>query len=277
MASIPLEVAALLGPDPADHSGRGAGSVLAGNGHVARIGPPEIVAREAFVLGLDGLPLTVPRMVASGPGWVVTADVADDPEPWSDEDLHGALADLAGLHDAYEAGVPPGAGPILRRPFEAATADGLLVPARPHADRLPAVLARLLADPAPLLDVLGREPVTLLHGDPWPHNIRRPGAGRRVWVDWEQASSGPAAADLATWLDQTPWSLRREIDPDEHLSVYLAARRRPADPAGFRRAVDAASVVWFFAFDVPQLAGSPPWLAEHVVSVKAEAAQRVLG
>jgi hypothetical protein len=235
------------------------------------------MAREAFVLGLDALPLTGPPLVAAGEGWVVTAEVPDREEPWSDGDLHGALTDLARLHDGYEAALPAGAGAVLRQPFDGASTDRLLAPARPHADRLPPLLARLLADPTPLLDGLRREPVTLLHGDPWPDNVRRPGPERRVWVDWEQASAGPAAADLATWLDQTPWYLRREIDAGEHLSVYLAARRRPIDPAAFHRAVDTASVVWFFAFDVPELADAPPWLAEHMVSAKAEAASRVLG
>jgi hypothetical protein len=42
----------------------------------------------------------------------------------------------------------------------------------------------------------------------------------------------------------------------------------------FTRAVDAASVVWFLAFDVPQLPDAPPWLAEHMVSAKEEAASR---
>ncbi|MGH8975417.1 MAG: phosphotransferase family protein, partial [Acidimicrobiia bacterium] len=166
---------------------------------------------------------------------------------------------------------------VLRRPFEGTTTDGLLGPARPHAHLLPPLLAGLLGAPAPLLEVLGREPVTLLHGDPWPANIRRPGAGSRVWLDWEQASTGPAAADLATWLDQTPWSLRREIDAGEHLAGYLAARHRPVDPVAFGRAVDAASVVWFLAFDVPRLPEAPPWLAEHMVSAREEAARRALG
>jgi hypothetical protein len=235
------------------------------------------VARETFVLGLDGLPLHVPGLVASGAGWVVMNEVAGDEGPWSAGDLHGALTDLARLHDGYETALPAGAAAVLRRPFDGATTDALLAPARPHADLLPPLLARLLADPTSLLDVLRQEPVTLLHGDPWPDNIRRSGPERRVWVDWEQASVGPAAADLATWLDQTPWYLRGEIDAGEHLSIYLAARRRPVDPAAFRRAVDAASVVWFLAFDVPRLADAPPWLAEHMVEAKVEAAQRVLG
>ena len=276
VSPIPAEVTALVGADPEDRSGRGAGRVRAGNGRVARIGPPEVVAREAFVLGLDSLPLTGPPLVAAGAGWVVTAEVADGEGPWTDDDLRGALADLGRLHDRYQDALPAGAGATLRRPFDGATTAALLAPAEPHARVLPDLLARLLADPAPLLDVLGAQPVTLLHGDPWPANIRRPEPGRRVWVDWEQASTGPAAADLATWLDQTPWYLRREIDAGEHLAAYVAGRHDGIDPVAFRRAVDAASVIWFFAFDVPQLAEAPPWLAEHMVDARLEAARRAV-
>lgn len=274
MRTIPAEVTALLGPQPEDRTDEGAGLVLAGNGHVARIGPPEVVAREAFVLKVDGFPVARPRLVAAGEGWVVMADVAGHDGPWSNLDLRGALADLGRLHDGYEEALPEGAESILRHPYEAATLDALLAPARPHADLLPDLLVHLLADPSPLLEVLGAEPVTFLHGDPWPANICRPGTGRRVWVDWEQASAGPAAADLATWLDQTPWYLRHDIDEGEHLDLYLGGRQRPIDPVSFRRAVDAASVLWFFAFDVPKLASAPPWLAEHMVSTRHEAARR---
>ncbi len=273
---IPAAVTALVGPNPEERAGEGAGRVLVGNGHVARLGPAGVVAREAFVLGLDALPVPAPRLVAAGDGWVVTAEVGGDDGPWDDADLSGALTDLARLHDAYQDDLPAGADVVLRRPFDAATAGGLLAPARPLSHLLPPILARLLAEPGRLLDVLGAEPVTLLHGDPWPANIRRTGPGRRVWLDWEQASVGPAAADLATWLDQTPWFLRGEIDAAGHLGRYLAARRRPVDPVTFTRAVDAASVVWFLAFDVPRLPEAPPWLAEHMVGARAEAAARVL-
>ena len=277
MVPIPAEVAALVGSNPEDRSGEGAGRVLVGNGHVARIGPPEVVAREVFVLGLASLPVAGPRLVAAGDGWVVTAEVGGDDSPWDDADLAGALADLARLHDAYQDDLPAGAGTVLRRPNDAPVTGELLAPARPFAHLLPPVLAGLLADPAPLLDVLAAEPVTLLHGDPWPANIRRTGPGRRVWLDWEHASAGPAAADLATWLDQTPWFLRGEIDAGEHLARYLGARRRPVDPVAFARAVDAASVVWFLAYDVPRLPEAPPWLSEHMVSARSEAADRALG
>jgi hypothetical protein len=275
VAVIPEGVRALLGPTPEDRSGEGEGRVLAGNGRVARIGRAEVVAREAFVLGLEGRPVEVPPLVDAGEGWVVTGEVADDHGPWDDADLWAALEDLARLHDAYADALPEGAA-VLRRPFRRATTDQLLAPARSAGHPLPDVLARVLDNPGPVLAVLAAEAGTLLHGDPWPGNIRRPEPGRRVWVDWEQASAGPAAADLATWLDQTPWFLRREIEAGEHVARYLAARRRPVDGTAFRRAVDAASVIWFLAFDVPRLGEVPPWLAEHLVSAREEAARRAL-
>ena len=97
----------------------------------------------------------------------------------------------------------------------------------------------------------------MLHGDPWPANVLRPGLGRRVWIDWEMASLGPAAADLAAWLDQTPWHTGGSVGGD--LEAYLGARAHPVDRARFERALDAAMVLWFLSYDVPHLAaGTPP-------------------
>jgi len=43
-------------------------------------------------------------------------------------------------------------------------------------------------------------------------------------------------------------------DPAADLDVYLAARAGPIDPAGFRRAVDAAVILLFLILDLPGLA-----------------------
>jgi hypothetical protein len=99
-----------------------------------------------------------------------------------------------------------------------------------------------------------------------------------VWVDWEQASAGPAAADLATWLDQTPWHTGRSFDQAGHLDRYFAARRLPVDRERFLRALDAASVLWFFAYDLSRLeADADPDFARSIVSARAPAAERLLG
>lgn len=276
-SALPAEVAALVGPRPVERSGEGGGRVLVGQSHVARIGEGAAVRREAAALRLP-LPLAVPPLVAVGPGWLVTVDVADGAAPWSPEELAGALADLARLHDAFEGRPPPEPAGVWLRPFAGAGLEALLRPARAASFPLPPPLQALLADPRPLAGVLARQPATLLHGDPWPGNIRRPAPGRRMWVDWEHAAHGPAAADVATWVDQTPWFLGEAIDPGQHLAVYLAARQRPVDPAAFGVAMDAASVVWFLAHDVPRLAGGAATeMADSMVAARLEAALRVLG
>jgi thiamine kinase-like enzyme len=129
---------------------------------------------------------------------------------------------------------------------------------------LPAPLARLLDDPVVLVEAAGSEPPTLLHGDPWPGNVLRPAPDRRVWVDWELASVGPAAADLASWLDQAPWYAAAAVVAGgsgpryrDDAEIYLAARSRPVDRETFKAARDAAAVLWFLAYDVTHLAELP--------------------
>jgi hypothetical protein len=260
---LPPEVVALLGADIVDHSGAGTCRVVSGGGLVAKVGPPDVVAREATVLRLS-LPLAVPTLIDTGPGWLVTRAEADATTPWSDADLHAALADLARLHDAFECRsgtaddlsdlLPVGAAASLRRPFSPESAEAVLGPVRRLGFPLPARLAYLLGEPGLILEAAALEPPTLLHGDPWPGNILRPDPGRRVWVDWELASAGPSAADIASWLGQTPW--HTGVPTDGHLATYLAARSRRVDRANFQRALDAATVLWFFACDVPRLAAS---------------------
>jgi hypothetical protein len=75
-------------------------------------------------------------------------------------------------------------------------------------------------------------------------------------VDWELASLGPAAADVASWLGQTPW--HTGAPADGHLEAYLAARALPIDRPCFERALDAATVLWFLAYDMAQPAANRP-------------------
>jgi hypothetical protein len=252
---LPGAVTALLGADIVDHSGAGACRVVSGGGLVAKVGPPDVVAREASMLATP-LPLSVPVLVDAGPGWLVMTAEDDDGGPWAEPDLHAALSDLAGFHDAFQSSSLEDAEAFLRRPFSPEGAETLLAPSRSLTVPLPGVLADLLDDPAPIVAAGEAEPVTLLHGDPWPGNILRPGPGRRVWVDWELASLGPAAADLASWLGQTPW--HTGVPVDGHLDAYLAARSLPVDRPRFERALDAATVLWFLAYDLPQLAVNRP-------------------
>jgi hypothetical protein len=249
--SLPGAVTALLGTDVVDHSGAGACRVVSGGGLVAKVGPPEVVAREAALLDAH-LPLTVPMLVDAGPGWLVMTAEADEEGPWEDDDLRAALSDLARLHDDVQLFSFDGADALLRRPFSPEGMQALLAPVRRLMLPLPDALADLLDDPAPIVEAAAAEPATVLHGDPWPGNILRPAPGRRVWLDWEMASLGPAAADVASWLGQTPW--HTGAPADGHLEMYLAARSVPIDRRRFERALDAATVLWFLAYDVPQLA-----------------------
>jgi hypothetical protein len=173
----------------------------------------------------------------------------DDDGPWEDGDLRAALAELARLHDEVQPFMLDGADVLLRRPFSESGADALLAPVRRLGLPLPEPLAGLLDDPAPIVAAVAAEPMAVLHGDPWPGNILRPAPGRRVWIDWEMASLGPAAADVASWLGQTPWHTGAAADG--HLEAYLSARSVPPDRRSFERALDAATVLWFLAYDLP--------------------------
>lgn len=275
--SLPGAVTALLGADIVDHSGAGACRVVSGGGLVAKVGPPDVVAREASVLA-SPLPVTVPLLVDAGPGWMVMTAEDDDGGPWEEPDLHAALSDLACLHDAFNSFTIEDGDAFLRRPFSPDGVAALLAPSRRLSFPLPGVLAALLDDPAPILAAAEEEPVTVLHGDPWPANILRPAPGRRVWLDWELASLGPAAADVASWLSQTPW--HTGVPADGHLETYLAARSLPVDRPRFERALDAALVLWFLAYDVPRLAAGRrpgPAVPEPALMLPLVAAQRLVG
>ena len=237
--------------------------MVSGGGLVAKVGPPDIVAREASVLATP-LPVSVPLLVDAGPGWLVMTAEDDDESPWEEPDLHAALSDLA--HNLVEAAVTE-----IEEGVEV-----LLAPIRRVSFPLPDALADLLDDPTPIVAAADAEPVTVLHGDPWPANILRPAPGRRVWVDWELASLGPAAADVASWLGQTPW--HTGMPADGHLEAYLAARSLPLDPPGLDRALDAAMVLWFLAYDVPRLAagqGPGPVVPAPAMMLPLVAAERL--
>ncbi len=108
----------------------GACRVISGSGLVAKIGPPDVVAREAAVLATP-LPVSKPVLVASGPGWLVMTAEPDDDGPWAEDELEAALGDLARLHEAFAPGVSDTlADAPLRRPFSAEGADVLLEPVR---------------------------------------------------------------------------------------------------------------------------------------------------
>jgi Phosphotransferase enzyme family len=274
--TLPGAVTALLGADIVDHSGAGACRVVSGGGLVAKVGPPDVVAREASVLATP-LPVPVPFLVDAGLGWLVMTAEEDDRSPWEEPELHAALSDLACLHDTFHSSNLEDGDAFLRQPFSPEGLGALLAPIGRLSFPLPGPLADLLDDPTPIAAAAAAEPATVLHGDPWPGNILRPGPGRRVWVDWELASLGPAAADVASWLGQTPW--HTGVPADGHLEAYLAARSVPVDRPGFEQALDAAMVLWFLAYDVPRLAAEPrpgPVAPEPAMMLPLVAAERLV-
>jgi len=277
ISTVPSEVLARLGSSPSDLTRLGSSRVLQGNGLVLKIGPPDRAAREAFVLGqlAGSLPLSLPLLVDAGCGWLLlrSVDVVEpsDPARWR----IGALADLAGLHDAL-AGVAILNDGRLRDvtgrelPVLAERSAGLAT----QLD-LPEPLRSLAADPAPLhADLCGA--ITFVHGDAWPGNALGTSAGRRCWIDWEEAGSGHAALDLANWLHGSPW-VPPSSDPAGDLAVYLAARATPIDAAGFRRAVDAAAVLLFLLLDLPGVAGWEERNRRDITERRAVMARQLAG
>lgn len=253
--NLPAEVAALLGDSPRRLGGYGAAMAIGGRGMVAKIGPPATVEREARILGgeLEGMPVEVPELIATGPGWLVMGEVADHGGAWDEPGFTALLADLAGLHDRFESSPALAAG-WLRDPTGADLAATVAEGGDQEGIELPEALNRVRADPEAVAQIIaGSGPLTLVHGDPTPANVRRP-PGRRAWIDWEWASAAPAAVDLACWLDEGPWHFKRSLDRDAALETYFAARRRAVDRPAFEHALDASQVLFLFANNLPSLA-----------------------
>jgi hypothetical protein len=84
------------------------------------------------------------------------------------------------------------------------------------APDLAAVVAPLLADPAPLCEALARTPETFLPGDWKLGNMGRHPDGRTILLDWDRPGAGPATYDL-TWYvavncDRMPESKEAALD-----------------------------------------------------------------
>jgi Phosphotransferase enzyme family len=62
------------------------------------------------------------------------------------------------------------------------------------------IVAPLLHDPGPLVAALATFPRTFVHGDWKMGNLGRRTDGRVVLLDWDRATAGPGAADLAWYL-----------------------------------------------------------------------------
>lgn len=88
------------------------------------------------------------------------------------------------------------------------------------------LIERLSADPAPLLDALGRLPKTGLHGDLKLANVAPLDDGRVALIDWQMMSLAPVAVELGWLLVSNSSSLCRT--PEEVMAAYHAAAVRAA-------------------------------------------------
>ncbi len=157
-------------------------------------------------------------------------------------DLDRVLAALADLHASTW--WPPCPDPpwcsvtdrvtlLTRAAAQRYTAEGLAVGARfaegwdafeRRASR-PAreLLARLSADPSPLVRALGRLPAAGLHGDLKLANVALPPSGEVALIDWQMTLRAPVAVELGWLLVANVASLPSA--PDDVLRRYAAAAR----------------------------------------------------
>ena len=225
--------------------------------------------REALAYSLlpPHLPLNLPTVVAvdapAGAIWMLpfSPSVATSHwrADWDKEDVRAVIADLARLHAAFwENSAQTSSWPWLLRPTTT-DAGRLLAEGRESLEMLHDArceddvftsprLQRLLAlarQPDILLELLNMGPTSLLHGDAGFQNIaitrdRR----RRIWYDWQLASWGPVALDVATFLH--PWGYLETTPPlsfQQMVEIYLgelARRGCIVDETSFFRQLDAA-------------------------------------
>jgi len=262
MTELPSDVLMRLGPTPQDLTRQGSSRVLRGNGLVAKVGSPEGIAREAFLFGEAAalLPVGVPSLVASGPGWILMDDVAG--EPAAPDDV-APLAGLAQLHELF-VGATGIEHERFRDVFGRERAE-LLALARESANAaaLPEPLASLLDDPSPLGTFVDTEPRTLVHGDAWSGNVVTRGKDF-LWLDWTESGAGPAAYDVSLWLYGSAWA-PGSTSPEGALGAYLAARTAKVEPLGFKRAVDACAILGFLLTQLARLTDREPDLIERVI------------
>lgn len=276
---FPEEALRYVGDDPRILESTADAVLLFGNSKVAKIASPELIERESFVIsGQAGeLPVATPRLVDWGVNWLVMDEVEYDRGHWTDDELFDAVTQMALLHDEFEDAMVL-SSPVLRKPFSR-DLGRMFRETASVAGHLSETLIDVLENPAVLTDALDQLPLTLAHGDPWPHNMLR-GPEGIVWIDWTQASAAPAVADLASWLDQTPFAIGRTIDRKTHIDIYLEARSKAVDAQAFAKALDAARVAWFLAFDAPNLsslADESAALAETMVREAERALAAVKG
>jgi hypothetical protein len=275
MTEPPSDVLIRLGPAPMELTRLGASRIFRGNDLVAKFGPEERIAREAFLFGEASalMPIGVPVFVDAGPGWILTQDQGGEPVDPNDV---SPLSGLALVHDLFQDAT--GIEHERFRDVFGRERERLLTAARGSAiaGSLPEPLASLLVDPSPLLSIVDGAPRTLVHGDAGPGNVVASGPEDFVWLNWEDAGAGPAAFDLAVWLYGSPRA-PGSMSPEGALGAYLAARTTVIEPRGVKRAVDAAAVLGFVLLDIGDLLDGDPDLHRGIVRRRNELAAALLG
>jgi hypothetical protein len=113
-------------------------------------------------------------------------------------------------------------------------------------------------------EYLARQPRTLVHGDVFPHNIMVQ-SGRRIRpIDWESASLGLAALDVARLLDG--WGPAEPALLDCYLSECARHARQSLNAKAFRKAFRLCGVLvalLHFAWSVDACA-NPRFVDQHL-------------
>ena len=100
-----------------------------------------------------------------------------------------------------------------------------------------------LADLMPaMLSSLDRLPRGMCHGDAAPDNLREPGDGTIVAIDWSYANAGELGSDLAQLLVGRFDEGQEELDTESNAAAIVEGYRE-----GVAEAADAASVERAFA------------------------------
>jgi hypothetical protein len=167
-------------------------------------------------------------------------EIADHGDTWSESETWCLLDDLASLHAAF-AGVSELRGSVIDCPLDVYFARISAYGNRTGLE-LPPELDQALMQPQSLLAILDDSEWTLVHGDPYRQNIRRPDRDHRVWIDWEDAVVAPVAWDLAAWMLDGPWHFARSFDRDSMLTRYLSGSKSVTRSA-LEPALDAALVL----------------------------------
>ena len=206
------------------------------------------------------LPVSVPTLVASGPGWILMEDVGGKPRCTG---RRRAARGTAPMHELL--GGATGIDHERFRDVFGREREGLLALARGSANAaaLPEPLASLLDDPSPLDAFVDADPRTFVHGDAWPGNVLMRGKDF-VWLDW----TGPARDLPRTTCrcgSTAPRGRRvRRALRERSAPTWRPARRRWS-PSGSSARWTRCTILGFLLTQLARLTDREPDLIERVI------------